>query len=89
MKKRVQHLSKKGQITIPAESRARYDLKPGDLVSVQEKDGAIFLLPLAKNPITQLRGLLKGKLPKGVSLAADLLAERRLEEQLEAKKRFR
>lgn len=73
-------ISQKGQVVIPAELRARFHLQPGDPVAVQEEAGKIVVIPLPKDPIASLYGLLKEAGP----LTEDLLAERRQEEQHEA-----
>ena len=85
----AQRISKKGQIVLPAKLRRKFQLEPGGMVKVEEENGHIAVIPLSKDPISELHGFLKGKVPEGTSLAQDLLAERRLEEKLEAKKRFR
>ena len=84
----AQLLSKKGQIVIPAKIRKKFHLVPGDPVVVDEVNGGIMVIPLSKDPINELYGILKGKLPEGVSLTADLLADRRREVEDE-EKRFR
>jgi AbrB family looped-hinge helix DNA binding protein len=82
----TQLLSKKGQIVIPAKIRAKYHLSPGDPVSVKDLDGGIMVFPLSKDPIRELRGFLKGKGPEGVSLAEDLLIDRRREVENEERR---
>jgi antitoxin PrlF len=51
-------LSRRGQITIPREFRARLNLKPGDKIEVViEHDGSVRLFPKNKD-VRELRGML-------------------------------
>jgi AbrB family looped-hinge helix DNA binding protein len=77
----AQRIPKKGQIVLPAKLRKKFQLEPGGMVKVEEENGHITVIPLAKDPIAKLYGILKGP----YSLTEDLLTERRLEEKLEAK----
>jgi AbrB family looped-hinge helix DNA binding protein len=54
-------LSPEYQIVIPQEIRITLDLKPGQMLSVIEKDGQIEIRPI--RPPDQLVGYLKDKTP--------------------------
>jgi AbrB family looped-hinge helix DNA binding protein len=51
-------VSPKFQIVIPKEIRERYDLKPGQQLSLIDRDGYVALVP--QRPIAELRGIAKG-----------------------------
>jgi len=53
-------LSTKGQIVIPENIRQELDLKPGVHITVERLDNSILLIPKTKNPVKELRGMLKG-----------------------------
>lgn len=72
-------VSEKGWVVIPREIRQRYGLKKGDKVHILDIDGRIVVIPVAKDPISAGRGMLKG----GPSLTAGLLEDRRLERERE------
>lgn len=65
-------ISEKGWVVIPAELRKKYRLVPGTEVIIVDYGGVLAIVPAARNPVKQGRGLLKG-LP---SLTDDLLKER-------------
>ncbi|RUM93654.1 MAG: AbrB/MazE/SpoVT family DNA-binding domain-containing protein [Thiothrix sp.] len=44
-------VSSRGQITLPAEIRKRFGIKPGDVVLLEEQHGALSLRPAAVLPI--------------------------------------
>lgn len=61
-------LTEKGQIVIPAEIRARYDLKPGTQVEFVDDGGAIRLLVRRRLPPSDpgaRYGLIKIERPEG------------------------
>jgi len=47
---RLSFMSTKGRITIPAELRKKFRLKPGTIISWSMKDGRLLLIPLQSNP---------------------------------------
>jgi AbrB family looped-hinge helix DNA binding protein len=51
-------ISPKFQVVIPKEIRERMKLKPKQEVSVFEKDGIIYVIPI--RPMKELRGFAKG-----------------------------
>lgn len=51
-------VSSKFQIVIPAALRAKLRLKPGSKLSLVEKDGVVYLIPI--RPIGELFGSLAG-----------------------------
>ncbi len=60
-------LTVKGQATIPKAIREHLRLKPGDRVKFfLHPDGSVVLLP--KRPVSSLRGILKSRLGRPVSL---------------------
>jgi looped-hinge helix DNA binding domain, AbrB family len=75
----VVKLSKKGWVVIPKEIRERYDLHPGDEINIIDYAGNIAIIPALKDPIHEVRGMLKG----GPSLTKALLEERRKERERE------
>ena len=78
--------SPKGQVVVPAELREVIGLNPGDLVLVSHAGGRQVLIePVAEDPISAVRGLLK----EGPSLTTALTEERRAEHAREAKKSAR
>ncbi|HUF19846.1 MAG TPA: AbrB/MazE/SpoVT family DNA-binding domain-containing protein [Burkholderiales bacterium] len=64
----VATLTSKGQTTIPKEIRERLGLSPGDKLDfVVEEDGRVVLRPATLH-VSELKGLLRGKKGKPVSL---------------------
>lgn len=59
---------KKGQSVIPVSMRKKLGLKPGDSVKLFEYDGAILVVPTAKNPVKEAIGIL----PRRPSLSKKL-----------------
>jgi AbrB family looped-hinge helix DNA binding protein len=72
-------ISAKGQISIPAEFRRRYDLNMGDQLIVRETDQGIVLTPLPEHPLLLLRGCLKTQ--QGKKLTEELMDERKNERE--------
>ncbi|MBI4785716.1 MAG: AbrB/MazE/SpoVT family DNA-binding domain-containing protein [Chloroflexi bacterium] len=66
-------VSAKGWVVIPAEYRAKYNLKPGTRVRFVDYGGGLTLVRVPDDPIKASRGMLKGK----TSLTEALLEERR------------
>jgi AbrB family looped-hinge helix DNA binding protein len=66
-------VSTKGQMIIPAEMRAKLDIKPGTRISVSIEDGKLILQPIAANPLDVLQGMFKG----GPSMFDEMQKERR------------
>jgi AbrB family looped-hinge helix DNA binding protein len=63
---------KKGQLVIPVGMRKKLGLKPGDSVTLFDYDGAIHVIPSAKNPVKEAIGIL----PRRPSLSKKLLKDR-------------
>lgn len=63
----------KGQIVIPKPLRDRLGIKPGTTVELIPEQGRLQLRALPDDPITAIRGSLKG----GPSLAKQLMREHR------------
>lgn len=57
-------LSPKYQVVIPSDVRDRLKLKPGQKVSVIEKDGVVHLVPI--RPLRELKGMASGVTLKGL-----------------------
>ncbi len=72
-------VSATGRVTIPAQIREKYRIKPGDPIRIVDYGGIISLVPLLKDPVEEACGMLKG----GDSLTAALLAERAAERERE------
>ncbi len=67
-------VSSKGQISLPAELRRKYELDQGDIMLVQETEEGLVLSPLSKQPLLKLRG--KYRKEQQASLTAELLETR-------------
>jgi AbrB family looped-hinge helix DNA binding protein len=65
----------KGQITIPADLRKRYNLRPGSRVVFVDYADILAIVPAMSDPVEEFAGLLKGS----PSLIAALHAERQRE----------
>jgi AbrB family looped-hinge helix DNA binding protein len=74
-----------GRVLIPAELREELGLKPKTRFHVEVRDGSLVLTPLSQH-YANLRAYLDSvlKIPPGVSLSEELIAERRLEAKREA-----
>ena len=75
-------VSKKGWVVIPRDIRERHGIKPGDKVVIVDYAGRIAIFPAMKDPVREIRGLLKGE----PSLTQALLEERRKEREAEERK---
>ena len=65
-------VTERGQISIPAALRKKFNLTPGTGIEWMETAEGIFLLPVPKDPIANFRGKSKGK-----GLLKELLKDRR------------
>jgi AbrB family looped-hinge helix DNA binding protein len=72
-------ISSKGWVVIPAELRRKYKLEPGSKVHVVDYGGVLTIVPVVKDPITQIAGSLKGS----ASLTKALLDSRQEERKRE------
>lgn len=77
------HLGPQGRVVIPAHLRKALDLKPGDRLVVR-LDGDSLVLERRDQLVKRLQARFTG-LPAGISLADELIAERRAEAAREAK----
>ncbi len=76
------HLGARGRLVIPASLRERLGLREGDrLVLTLEADGSLRLVSL-REQVRKLQGIFKDIAP-GVSLAEELIQERREEARRE------
>jgi AbrB family looped-hinge helix DNA binding protein len=57
-------VSPKFQIVIPREIRERLGLRPGQKITLLERDGIITAIP--DQPLEKFRGILKGMSPRGL-----------------------
>jgi len=71
-------LSEGGRLVIPAEFRRALGVRPGDEVILRLEEGELRVLTLER-AIRRAQELVAHYVPKGVSLAAELLEERRME----------
>jgi AbrB family looped-hinge helix DNA binding protein len=67
--------STKGQIVLPAEMRRKYRVEPGQELELVDSGSHMCLVPVHRDPVRELRGLLKGE----TSLTKALLDSRREE----------
>ena len=72
-----------GRVVIPAALREAMEVEEGDAILAWVEEGELHLLS-PRVGARQAQAMLKGLLPEGVSLADELLAERRLEAEAEA-----
>ena len=69
------NILKKGHLVIPVGMRRKLGLKPGDFVKLFDYEGAIHVIPAAKNPVNEAIGIF----PKRPSLSKKLLKDRATE----------
>lgn len=74
-------LDERGRVMIPARTRRRLGLSPGDRMLIEEERGGLRLLPLSAR-IQALRGAWADVAP-GRSLVDELIADRRAEARRE------
>lgn len=67
-----------GRLQIPADVRKLLDLKDGDSVTMEVIDGELHVRPW-RETLARVRQTLRKYVPPGVSLADELIAERRAE----------
>ncbi len=72
-----------GRLVIPAALRAAMEVEDGDTLLAWIEEGELHLLS-PKVGARQAQALLKGLMPKGTSLAEELIAERRREAEAES-----
>ena len=72
----------KGQITIPAELRERFGIKPGTRINWTEERGRLVLTPMTERRIREIMGFLKPG-PGEPSMFDELFAERERERKRE------
>jgi AbrB family looped-hinge helix DNA binding protein len=73
-------VSQRGTITLPADLRAKYGIKPGDMLHLMDLDGVLVLTPMAASAPELAREIDRLRQEAGLSIE-DLLA--RLREQRE------
>lgn len=71
-------LTKNGRLLLPVKFRKALDLKPGDELILRLEKDSIQVIPLHQ-AVTLAQKLVRKYVPRGTSLVADLLAERRKE----------
>ena len=76
-------MSEGGRVVVPAEIRHSLGLKEGDTVLFDLRDGEV-VLTTRKARLAHARALFRKYVPEGVSLADELIAERRAEAVREA-----
>ena len=67
-----------GRLQLPAEMRKALSLGDGDTVLLEIVDGEIHVRPL-RDAVSRVQARLREYVPAGVSLADELIAERRAE----------
>lgn len=73
----------RGRLVLPAEVRRRLDLQAGELLVIDFADEDSLVVRKATDVAHSHRGFLRGSTPDR-DLAAELIAERRLEDEREA-----
>ena len=73
-----------GRVVIPAALREAMEVSEGDAILAWVEDGELHLLS-PRVGARQAQAMLKGLLPEGVSLADELIAERRREAEAESR----
>jgi AbrB family looped-hinge helix DNA binding protein len=73
-----------GRVVIPAALREAMEVEEGDAILAWVEDGELHLLS-PRVGARQAQDMLKGLLPEGVSLAGELIAERRREAEVEGR----
>jgi len=76
--------SSRGQIIIPKEIRDKLGIGPGRKVLMQVVGEHAEIVPLPDDPIKAMRGMLKAE----VSLAGELLLERRTDDDIDERPGF-
>lgn len=74
-------IDRRGRIVIPAHLRRTLDFVPGDTLVARAEDGCL-VLETREHVLARIQALF-AKVPPGVSLADELIAERRAEAQRE------
>ena len=54
-------ISTKGRVTIPAELRAQFGIKPGTVISWGEEQGRLVLTPVPKKRLSEIVGFFKSQ----------------------------
>lgn len=75
-------VSSKGWVVIPKDLRRKYRLEPGTRVAVVDYAGILSIVPISRDPISTLRGMLRG----GRSLTEAIVEEHRLEREREERR---
>jgi AbrB family looped-hinge helix DNA binding protein len=83
----VAKVSAKGWVVIPAEFRRKYDLRPGDAVSIVDYGGVLSIVPAPRDAIGHARGVLARKPSLTRALLKAREEERRRESQRPARVR--
>ena len=59
----IVRITAKGQVVIPAEFRRKHGLKAPGKALITERDGHLVITPVASDPVTGSRGILRSKTP--------------------------
>ena len=60
-------LTSKGQVTIPKAVRDKLGLQTGDRIDFVDTEGGVLIVPVTRD-LRSLRGILKGRVPRPVSV---------------------
>ena len=71
----IVRVTQKGQVVIPVAIRKKYHITKGTKVMIRDTNGEIVLKPLFKDPVREVRGILK----EGPSALKTLLEDRKEE----------
>lgn len=71
-----------GRIVIPAETRKRLGIEIGEYVNLEE-DADSFKVTTGRAALRRIQNSFKGRVPKGVSIVDELIADRRREAENE------
>jgi AbrB family looped-hinge helix DNA binding protein len=70
-------MGRNGRLSLPAKVRREIGMPEGGSLMVRVEDGEVRLEPMA-HAIARVQALVRGYVPEGTSLTAELSAERRL-----------
>jgi len=77
MSSSIVKVTRKGQITVPASYRKKYNIKEGSKIAFKEEDGKLIIEPIT--PIEDLAGVAAGKI--SITAANKMLDKMRMQDR--------